>query len=179
LGVGLSGCGGPIAPTPSTGPITIGGATVTVAIAGAALGSDCPAASTKSGLCATGDGGVCSDLCQQSTLQLKVTATGSGSAALQVLAVRIVDPQSGQTLQALTAREPQIWSGSAYAAWDQTVTAPADLTASYKLSAPDWAQIGTYRAAQTSYRVEADVVVGSERRLVSIDGVTREPPINT
>jgi hypothetical protein len=178
VAAGVWACGGPATPTPTTGPITIGGASVTVALAAAALGSDC-------GSQTAGIGGACAagvtncGVCQQSTLQLKVTATGSGGTTLQVTAVRVADPKTGEVLQALTARSPQTWSGSAYAAWDQMVAAPVDLSVTYDLSAPDWTKISPAGYSQTTYRVEADVVVGGATRTVSVDGVTREAPIST
>jgi len=179
LTLSVLGCGSD--PLPATTVEPPGGPAVTVALAAVALAGDCGAissgTSTKGGACptATPDCG-----CRQSTVQLKVNATdGTRDVTFQVVSVRIVDPADGAQLDKLTARSPQKWSGNTYVDWDQKIAPLDDFAASYKTSAPNWTVLSGGRVAQTAYRVEVDLLIDGQARTVSIDGVTREPPIST
>jgi hypothetical protein len=147
-------------------------------MAGAALGGDCAIRATggdRASACAINSP---SCGCQQSSLQLKVSASGTGAAAMAVTGVRVLDEKTGQLLQTLSARSPQKWAGSAYGAWDQQI-ADGDFNVTYDLSGPDWSVLQPSGLLQTGYRVEAEVTVGGVVRLIGIDGVTREAPIST
>jgi hypothetical protein len=176
----LLGCGSD--PLPATTVEPPGGPAVTVAVAAVALAGDCSGISSgtsnmKGGACPTATPDC---VCRQSTVQLKVSATdGTRAVTFQVVSVRILDPSSGAQLDKLTARSPQKWSGNTYVDWDQTIAPLDDFAASYKTSAPNWTVLSGGRVAQTAYRVEVDLLIDGQARTISIDGVTREPPIST
>jgi hypothetical protein len=161
------------------GPVVPGGPVYTVALAGVALGGDCGTGAAGSSRACALNAPNCG--CQQSTLQIKISATaGQGSEAFAITAVRMYD-QGGHLVDQLTPRDPQRWSGNVYTAWDQVIAPSDDFNATYNLSAPNWAAIdpsGPYDST-ASYRVEVDVAIGGQARTVGLDGVTREAPIST
>ncbi|MEA2699648.1 MAG: hypothetical protein QOI66_3919, partial [Myxococcales bacterium] len=172
-------------PLPTTTVLTPGGPTVTVALAAVALAGDCgisagtsdTGTALRGGSCALGSPN-CG--CQQSNVQLKVSAGGgTGDVTFEIVRVRVLDHTSGKQLDQLTARSPQKWSGTTYSVWDQKIAPLDDFTASYQTSAPNWTSLSPNGFTNTTYRVEVDLLIGGQPHTVSLDGVTRETPIST
>ncbi len=62
------------------------------------------------------------------------------STAIKIKKVELLDDK-GKTLELLTASKPSKWTGKAYAAWNQSVTANERSVASYVLSSPNWNKV--------------------------------------
>lgn len=183
----FSGCiGGSTGLSTSPAP----GFTVEASVLSASLAEDCPSATAPrlSGACAqTRDAGAgdsaCGGYCQQSNLQLSLVASaGPGTAAVEVVSVRLLDATSGAALGTLASREPQQWSGSMYVAWDQVIEGGDNLRVSYKLSAPAWATLtsGTgFAAYSRRFVLEVSLRIGGGVRVIRSGEITREPQIVT
>lgn len=182
-----------------TGPVS--GIKVSASIASVTLGDDCgagagaakaPAAgdcapvpdagSGDSGFAPGGCGG--GTYCQQSNVQISFTAVGgSNSAQVQVVSVKLVNATTGALVDTLTAKKPQAWNGTVYAAWDQTIKPSSELKASYDLSAPSWNSTGSTDARglsySTKYRLHLTLRIdGVEFTLLSTE-LSREPEVAT
>ncbi len=148
---------------------------VEVSIASVTLGEDCAADGITDGDCA----GECPSLCQQSSLQLRIAASGEGSVVpFEIVSIRVVDPESGSATT-IASRNPRSFVDG-YIAWDETI-APGDLLdVSYETTAPDWSAL-TSRSGfgwGTVYRVEMVVLVDGVERTLMADAM-REPEIDT
>lgn len=158
---------------------------VTATLSAVTLANDCKSAGERdapgAGACLQGD--PCPGLCQQSNMQLVITASGKGYADIQVLAVRIRDQGSNAMLDEVEAREPQRWSPPVYTTWDERIAAQTSVTASYKLSQPDWSKIETggtrYASSGRTFRVEVVLLIDGVSRTLQLDGVSREPEVAT
>jgi len=147
----------------------------------ATLADDCPAAKTSafSDAAPCAPGVVCQSLCRQSSMQLSFNSLGTSSETVTIVAVRLVDPQTGNVVSHLTSREPQQWSGNQYIEWDEKVPAGLALKVTYKLSAPTYGATGVGRfAGPQTYRVEVDVSVNGVISTLQVDA-QREPEIVT
>lgn len=117
--------------------------------------------------------------CEQSSIQLSVTApTDAASTKLAVKSVEIL-LASGASLGMLQTRAPSVWSDpDGYAPWDENVEPGQDLSVSYALTQPDWSQVKD-RWNQT-YTVKAVIsVAGSDKTVehnVVVDAPTSLPP---
>jgi hypothetical protein len=153
LAVGLSSlaCGG--GTTPTDGPqekaeITspASGLKVTAAISSVALGDS------------------------YANVQLAFQAsTATNAASVQIVSVTLVDAASGNVVDTMDAKTPQVWNGTSYVTWNQQVTPGGDLKASYQLSAPDWSTIqpsGTGTSSRSAYSTAYKL-----RVTLRIDGV--------
>jgi len=175
-------------------PLVVAPSTVDAAISAATLGNDCggsgesgfagdcapePAASSDAG---TGARGGCGGLCQQSNVQLALTNKGTAKAAFAVVDVHLLDATTGARLDDADAKNPRIWTGSAYTAWDQTLAAGATARVTYDMTQFDWTKIGGGNSWTTySRRYKLEVVLrvdGVERTLVSGE-LSREPEVVT
>jgi hypothetical protein len=185
------------------------GLVVTATISAVTLGDQCAASSTSSGFagdCApaptqmadagaeggaaksppsnTGCGGP--SYCQQSNVQIAFTAgAGTQSAKVEIVTVTLLDSATDKVVDTLKASHPQVWSGNAYASWDESIKPAGDLKASYDLSAPAWSTLsGTSDSRTTSsYSTKYKLLVtlridGVEITLESTD-LSREPPVAT
>ncbi len=159
------------------------------ATAGTSFSGDCaPAPIQDSGAeggsakSAPGCGGT--SYCQQSNVQIAFNAgNGTQSAKVEIVSVTLLDSASGNLLDTLTTSHPQVWSGNAYATWDQTIKPAGDLKASYDLSAPAWSKLSASDSRLSSYGTKYKLHVtlridGVEITLESTD-LSREPAVAT
>ena len=75
----------------------------------------------------------------------------------------------GQDLGTLSPRAPTIWKAEGYSAWDEMIMPKTDVKASYKLSAPNWADVQSRLGGSTYgplYRLEVDIMIGAAREAV-------------
>lgn len=94
--------------------------------------------------------------CEQSSIQLRV-ANGTGAAsAIAIEKIEIVD-SDGTVLGEATPREPSLWKGDSYQAWDQQAAAGQTLQVSYALSPPPLLRGATYT-------VRVTVATGADQR---------------
>jgi hypothetical protein len=178
LSLGVAACSDrPIGPNPDL--------TVNASLSAVTLADDC--ASTQSdapgngGACLT-PGGYCGSLCQQSNMQLSLSAVGVGVATIAVQSVRILDEKNGTMLDEIESRDAQKWNPPKYESWDHKLPASVTLTVSYKLSAPDWGKIdssGARFSGGKTFRVEVILLVDGVPRTLYIDGVAKEPDVAT
>jgi hypothetical protein len=157
------------------------GGSINMSISSISLADDCgaPEASARfaAGDCAPPQDGFGCGLCQQSTLQLSIASTASGPARMEIRAIRLYDQATGVPLGALFSREPQVFAPNGYLPWDQNIGAGATLQVSYKLSAPNWTQLGggdPYRTYNMTFTVEVDVAVEGEVR--TLHGTAHRAP---
>ncbi len=115
--------------------------------------------------------------CRQSTMQIAITGQGHVSSNFSIKEVRLLGPEDA-VLGVVTAREPSLWNGHAYIAWDQLVVPSTDVKASYKLSLGDWSAIEK-ALGKSSYGplfvIEADVAIGAVPMTIRSGKVAREP----
>lgn len=78
--------------------------------------------------------------CDQTSMQLAVTATGAMS--LKVKSVKLFD-ENGKLVGTLSASKPTKWSAtsSVYETWDESVPANGTINVSYVLSQPSWDKV--------------------------------------
>ena len=114
--------------------------------------------------------------CEQTSMQLAVTAAGGSPAKLQVKKVELFD-QSGKSLGVLAASKPTRWSdkSSSYEAWDESVVPDQKLSVSYVLAQPNWDAVPD--RMNKTYTVKAIVTVDGGDRAVSKDVEVRAPTI--
>ncbi|MBI5513580.1 MAG: hypothetical protein HY909_07410 [Deltaproteobacteria bacterium] len=130
----------------------------------------------------TGEAPRCGGNCQQSNMNLQFMASGTGSATLRVVSVRLLDASSGALLDTLTARDPQAWAGSVFVPWDGSISAGQTLRATFRLSAPNWTRIGdgnAWRTHSRSYRLEVVTMVNGVERVFTSAVLMREPEVVT
>jgi hypothetical protein len=199
----LSACSGatPLSePDAATSDVANPQVNVTAAIASASLANDCPsvdAGSAGAALCAprrpAADGGAADEACgggycRQTSLQITFTVTAVGGAPVDpvnpvtITGVRLLDSATGANLDALTPREPQRWEGAQYVTWDSTLRGFGETRASFKLSAPNWNQIGSGNSWSTygrAYRLEVTVVVNGQTLVLRSGELMRAPEVVT
>jgi hypothetical protein len=115
--------------------------------------------------------------CEQTSMQLAVTAAaGASPAKLQVKKVELFD-QNGKSLGELAASKPTRWTekSSAYEAWDESVVPDQKLSVSYVLAQPKWDAIPD--RMNKTYTVKAIITVDGGDQTVSKDVEVRAPTI--
>jgi hypothetical protein len=159
---------------------------ISATIAAATLGEECGGSSglraPSQGDCAPSMEGTCGgSFCQQSNVQIAFTATaGSQSANVEVVSVTLHDSATGDLVDTLTASRPQAWSGSSYAAWDQTIKPSSELKASYDLTAPKWSTITSGRTSySTKYRLNVTLRIDGVQFVLQSSDLNREPQVAT
>lgn len=117
--------------------------------------------------------------CEQSSIQLAITATAEATAAK--IAVKSVELllASGESVGMLQTQTPSMWSDpDGYQPWDENIEPGQDLSVSYGVSSPEWNQVKD-RRSQT-YTVKAVIsIAGSDRTLeqnVVVDVPASLPP---
>ncbi len=118
--------------------------------------------------------------CTQSTVQLAFRGQGSEPAKVEIKAVRLLG-EDGQVLGTLAARLPSTWTDNTYKAWDEMVPANGDVDAGYKLSDPEWNEVGTEAGGLNygkMYSVEVDLEVGGQASTVRSAAFERARPMN-
>ncbi len=115
--------------------------------------------------------------CEQTSMQLSITA--SGAARIKVKSVELFD-DSGKSLGKLAPSTPTRWSvdASMYQAWDETVPANSTTSVSYVLAQPDWDRIGN--RWNRTYTLKTVVSIGGVDRTaqkeVTLSAPTSLPP---
>lgn len=156
----------PTATTPEAPPATAPAA-VTVQMTAATLADDCGGPPSAAGKQKAARARM-DRSCEQSSMQLSVTATAGGEASqIAVKKVELFDDK-GTRIAELSARAPSVWDPSgAYQAWDQRVAPGQDLSVSYALSQPPWRDIPDRRAR--GYVLKAVLTVGGGEQAVQSD----------
>tara|TARA_R110002096_G_scaffold16898_7_gene57852 strand:- start:5726 stop:6340 length:615 start_codon:yes stop_codon:yes gene_type:complete len=165
------------APLPLPAPLPV--ANADISIASVTLLEDCPDAADDND-----SAGASMDMeegyvqpCRQATMQIAITGQRDASASFAIKEVRLLGPDDA-VLGIVKAREPSLWSGSGYAAWDQRVVPGPAIKASYKLSLGDWNSIEK-ALGKNSYGplfvIEADIAIGATPLTIRSGKVAREP----
>jgi len=161
-------------PTPSEPPTPPKTAGVTVQMTAATLSDDCggaPQREQAQGLVQAKSALIDEDedgddyACQQSSMQLSVVAAAkSPRLQLAVTKVELFDDK-GTMLGPLTPRTPTVWTdGGTYQAWDESILGGQDLSVSYALSEPPWADVSD--RGDRTYVLKATVTVDGEAQLL-------------
>jgi hypothetical protein len=152
---------------------------VEIAIASVRLADDCPGdvagaqLEQSSGGMADCAGDNCNfaRACEQTLLQISLRSGGTEATAVAIKRIEILDA-SGTKVGTLTARNPTRWAQSgAYIAWNQIVGAGELLSASYSLTAPDWAALPGGRDPSVTYKVRVVFAIGGGERTVEKQAV--------
>jgi hypothetical protein len=190
----ISGTGNPQQQAQVVSPTT--GVEVTATISAVTLGDECGSGSlaapstqdcamidagpdataeAKRGGCGGGS------TCQQSNMQLAfTTGSGSKSSKVEIVAVTLHDAGSGAEVDSLTPSSPQVWGGSSYAAWDQNLKPASETKASYNLSAPGWAKMGSgTNTYSQKYRLHVTLRVDGAEIILQSAVLSREPQVAT
>ncbi|MDB4934795.1 MAG: hypothetical protein JWP87_1767 [Labilithrix sp.] len=210
LGIAVFACSAGTSSTGSTEPqkqaqVTspTSGLQITATISAVTLGDECgggaaggfaPSAdcAPQAGTRPAADGGASSSpapggcggaFCQQSNMQIAFTATaGTQSAKVEVVDVTLLDAATGKIVDTLKATKPQVWSGNAYSAWDQTIKPAGELKASYDLSAPAWSTLSgsdTRLAYSTRYKLHVTLRIDGVQIVLESTDLSREPQVAT
>jgi hypothetical protein len=178
-------------PPPTTPPATVG--KITVVMTAATLADDCGGSApweAPQAKAATkkqdsefadmdepkGKAKMARRRCEQTSMQLSVTAAAGGAPAkVQVKKVELFD-QNGKSLGVLAASKPTRWTDkSMYEAWDESVAPDQKLSVSYVLAQPNWDAVPD--RMNKTYTVKATVSVGGGDQTVSKDVELRAPTI--
>ncbi len=156
---------------------------VDVSIASVALADDCGSAGLIGGAERCAPDVPCPDLCQQSSLQLRIVASDDGvEVPFEIVSVRVIDPETGGS-STLTTRNPRLFVDG-YTAWDETIAPSDELDVSYETSAPDWGAISSGADSDDrfgwghAYDIEVRVRVDGVERTLTAEAM-REPEIAT
>ena len=95
----------------------------------------------------------------------------------EIVLVRVLDSDVN-LVGALSARNPRVFSGDTYAAWDQTLAPSETLDVTYDTTAPDWYASGARLGWGETYDVEVVVRIDGVDRTLSARAM-REPEIVT
>lgn len=166
------------------------GLTITATISAATLGEgDCGGSGLRAapaGDCAeSADGGGCGgpSYCQQSNVQIAFTSeAGAQGAKVEIVSVTLHDSATGGLVDTLAASKPQSWTGSGYAAWDETLEPGAELKASYDLSAPKWSTVTSAKGTSsysTKYKLNVTLRIDGVEVVLQSTDLNREPQVAT
>lgn len=116
--------------------------------------------------------------CEQSSIQLSVSAPKSTAPAKMVVKSVELLLASGKSVGTLQTRAPSVWSEeNGYEPWDENVQPGEDLSVTYALTQPDWSQV---KDRWQTYTVKAVVsIAGAEQNVeqnVVVDAPTSLPP---
>lgn len=131
----------------------------------------------KSALKADSAGARARRRCEQTSMQLSITA--AGASRIKVKSVELFD-DTGKSLGKLAPSTPTRWSvdASMYEAWDETVPANSTTSVSYVLQQPDWDRIGN--RWNRTYTLKTVVSIGGVDRTaqkeVTLSAPTSLPP---
>jgi hypothetical protein len=128
----------------------------------------------------------CGSFCRQTSLQITFTvAVASASDAVlpvSITGVRLLDGATHAPIGTLTTREAQRWEGAQYVACDSALCGDGETRASYKLSAPNWVQIGngnTWSTYGRAYRLEVTVIIRGQTFVLRSGELMRAPEVVT
>jgi hypothetical protein len=173
------------------------GLVVTATIAAVTLGDDCgsssgvakapsmqdcaaPADAGPDGASSKSDCGGGS-YCQQSNVQIAFTTSqGNKAAKVTIVEVTLHDATNGSKVDTLASSTPQVWTGSAYAKWDESLQPASEIKASYNLAAPGWSRLssGTNSYAQ-KYRLHVTLEIDGVQVILESAVLNREPQVAT
>jgi hypothetical protein len=105
--------------------------------------------------------------CAQTSMQLSITTHPQLKATgIKIKKVELLDDK-GKLLEMLVASKPSKWTGKAYAAWNESVTANERTVTSYLLSTPTWNKLGGRRTAHTKkFQLRVTLGVGAKDRTI-------------
>jgi hypothetical protein len=116
-------------------------------------------------------------VCRQSSVQIAITAEGSGAATkIEVVRVTLLESDDKE-LQDLAASSPRQWTEGGYAAFSGAVGAGANLKTMWSLEAPAWSKHGASYTKQ--YKVRITLKAGEGTTTVDSELVSREAPVAT
>ncbi|MDB4995695.1 MAG: hypothetical protein JWM74_3127 [Myxococcaceae bacterium] len=119
--------------------------------------------------------------CQQSNVQIAFTTSkGDKAAKVTIVEVTLHDATNGSKVDTLATSAPQVWTGSAYAKWDESLQPASDIKASYNLAAPGWSRLssGTNSYAQ-KYRLHVTLEIDGVQVILESAVLNREPQVAT
>ncbi len=118
--------------------------------------------------------------CQQTGLQLRFTAAGTGEdVPVEIISVALLSAD-GAFLENLTARNPRTFGDEGYVAWDETIAPAEDLHVAYDASSPTWSVVESPEGRWgTRYRVQVVVRIDGQDRMLELSPVMREAEIVT
>lgn len=175
------------------------GLVVTATIAAVTLGDDCGGgggvakapsmqdcassmdAGGSDGAASTSDCGGGGSYCQQSNVQIAFTTSkGDKAAKVTIVEVTLHDATNGSKVDTLATSAPQVWTGSAYAKWDESLQPASEIKASYNLAAPGWSRLssGTNSYAQ-KYRLHVTLEIDGVQIILESAVLNREPQVAT
>lgn len=166
------------------GPGPEGGISVAASISSASLAEDCGARAEPGAPGLTDCDGDCPSFCQQSQMQILFEASaGERNAIIEVVQVELLDGESGEELQTLEPRDPQVWDETeAYGEWLGLIAPSETLRTSWSLSAPDWATIGGGEPWSTygmRFRLRVTLRIDGRLRVIESAEISREPEVAT
>ncbi len=149
---------------------------VMVSLASVTLGEDCggqlpaPEASDAQDKKRSRDSDSLTDAdrsCPQTSMQLSVTTHPKlATTAIKIKKVELLDDK-GKLLETLTASKASKWTGKAYAAWNESVSANEKLVASYLLTTPNWNKLGGRRAATSKkFQLRVTLNIGGKDKAI-------------
>ena len=170
LAFGLTACVGTHVPSALT---------VEASIASVTLADDCPpAAARPEADCEPGLVGGCG-FCQQSSIQLHLTAGAEGTEVpFELVSIRVFDADGAPV--ALTVRNPREFALGEYRVWDERIAPSDDLSVTYDTSSLDGSLAAFYDPSGRLALLHVVVVVridGVDRTLEA--DASREPEIAT
>ena len=119
------------------------------------------------------------DFCQQSSIQLRLTASADGTEVpFELVSIRVFDADGAPV--ALTARNPREFAAGEYRSWDERIAPSDDLSVTYDTSSLDGLSTAFYDGAGRLALLHVVVVVridGVDRTLEA--DASREPEIAT
>jgi hypothetical protein len=156
---------------------------VEASLSSVSLADDCPAEPTDGTAIVDADcAGFAADcgFCQQTGLQLRFTAAGTGEEVpVEIVSVSLLS-EDGAFLEHLTARDPRTFGEEGYVAWDETIAPSEDLHVAYDATSPDWSTVESPEGRYgTRYRVQVVVRIDGVERTLELSPVMREAEIVT
>jgi hypothetical protein len=133
-----------------------------------------PGGGAAHGKCAGPNCNVGRRACQQTSMQLALTAQASAKqTTIKIKRVELLDSK-GKVLQELTASAPSAWTQNAYASWDQTLGGGDTVRASYRLSSPNWNKLtnGRMNAHGHTFQLRVTITIGNSSRTVEKTSIT-------
>ena len=169
MALGLSAC---------LGTHTSSALSVEASIASVTLADDCPAASARPEAdCEPGLTGGCG-FCQQSSIQLRLTAGAEGTEVpFELVSIRVFDADGVPA--SIVARSPREFADGEYRVWDERIAPRDDLSVTYDTTSLDGTSTAFYAGGRLALlHVVVVVRIDGVERTLEADA-SREPEIAT
>lgn len=116
--------------------------------------------------------------CVQSTVQISIESEAEEAVPFAIRTVRLKKADGGDVLSTMKPREPNVWKGSKYEQWDESIAAGSSSKVVYSLGDPDWAKVEKVVGSSWGplYIVELEVEIGGEVRTIVSPKVPRDEP---